>query len=295
MIIVRIRGGLGNQLFQYAFGRNIALRTGAQLKLDTQTYGRGSSNSYRLNCFNIKADIATEAEVRRFVGIVQGGFLGRVRRVWRKHIRIGLPHFKRTVIEEKNMCFDPNICMMNDNVYLDGYWQTEKYFKDIEHTLREELQLVPAPNDWNRILQDKINDTDSVSIHIRRGDYLLPSTYKVHGVCPLEYYRAAVDQLTVEVKQPHFFVFSDDPEWARDNLQFDYPITYIDHNGGDKDYEDLRLMSTCKHHIIANSTFSWWGAWLCSNTEKIVISPKKWFNHSPNDSKDLIPETWRRI
>ena len=111
----------------------------------------------------------------------------------------------------------------------------------------------------------------------------------------MDYYEAAVRELTAVVKQPHFFVFSDDLEWVRRNLRLDYPVAYMDHNGEDRDYEDLRLMSACKHHIIANSSFSWWGAWLCADPGQIVIAPKKWFNKSPSDTRDLIPDSWRRI
>ena len=141
-----------------------------------------------------------------------------------------------------------------------------------------------------------IRACESVSVHIRRGDYLSnPAFYRFHGVCAVEYYEAAVGHLAGAVENPCFFLFSDDLDWARRNLRLDYPVTYVDHNGEDKDYEDLRLMSQCKHHIIANSSFSWWAAWLCANPGKIVIAPRKWFNDPNIDTADIIPASWRRI
>ncbi|MHB9035613.1 MAG: alpha-1,2-fucosyltransferase [Armatimonadota bacterium] len=295
MIIVRLKGGLGNQLFQYAIGRRIALSNDAQLKLDISTYRLGCSRPYRLGYFNINAEIASEDEMKGFLGVTQRGLLGRVRRVVRRHIRSRAPYHKRPLVEEKSPCFDPDVLQVSDNSYLDGYWQTEKYFQDIEQTLREDFELEHAPDDTNRMMLERVNDVTSVSLHIRRGDYLSPHTYEVHGVCSLEYYESAVRELASEVQQPHFFVFSDDPEWVKRNLRLDYPTVYVDHNGEAGDYEDLRLMSSCKHHIIANSTFSWWGAWLCANLDKIIIAPRKWFNSSAIDTRDLIPASWRRI
>ena len=135
-----------------------------------------------------------------------------------------------------------------------------------------------------------------MSIHVRRGDYVSDAiTQEIHGLSPLEYYAAAIQHIAHVAVQPHFFVFSDDPSWVRQNLHIDYPTTYVEHNTADRNYEDLRLMSLCRHHIIANSTFSWWGAWLGSNRAKMVIAPKRWFNTPDKDTRDLIPRSWIQL
>ena len=133
-------------------------------------------------------------------------------------------------------------------------------------------------------------------MHIRRGDYVSnPTTNKLHGTCSLEYYHNAVDIIAAKVSNPHFFIFSDDHEWARNNFKIDYPLTFVAHNNAGKNYEDMRLMSLCKHHIIANSSFSWWGAWLGSNPKKIVCAPRGWFKDKSLNTNDIIPSDWSRI
>ncbi|MBT9150861.1 MAG: O-antigen biosynthesis glycosyltransferase WbnK [candidate division WS2 bacterium] len=135
-----------------------------------------------------------------------------------------------------------------------------------------------------------------MSLHIRRGDYVFNlHTNQFHGTCDLDYYFRCVEYLTTKVKNPHFFIFSDEPEWARNNLKLSYPTTLVDHNEADKNYEDLRLMSQCKYHIIANSTFSWWGAWLSQNPEKIVFAPKRWLKSDDYNPKDLMPDKWIKV
>lgn len=207
-----------------------------------------------------------------------------------------MPYFRRSVFKQRFRHFDPNIFKSSRSVYLVGYWQSEKYFKNIEEILRSELTIKHNQGPDNQAMSCLINQTESVSLHIRRGDYVSnPISYQAHGICSLDYYRAAVETLTKTVKQPHFFIFSDDIEWAQENLKLDHPLTNVSNNGEVQDYEDLRLISHCKHHIIANSSFSWWGAWLCSHSQKIVIAPKKWFNNPKLNTRDLIPNEWYRI
>ena len=136
----------------------------------------------------------------------------------------------------------------------------------------------------------------SVCIHIRRGDYVEDIiTNQFHGVCNLDYYYRSIEYIASKIKNPYFFVFSDDPLWVKQNLILKYPCDYIDQNFGKKDYEDMRVISKCKHNIIANSSFSWWGAWLNINPNKIVIAPKNWFKSKAINTKDLIPESWFKI
>jgi hypothetical protein len=182
-----------------------------------------------------------------------------------------------------------------DGVYLDGFWQSEKYFLDIEPTLRKEFSLRKAASPRSLDLANQISSSNAVGLHVRRGDYLSQDKMEFHGVCSLDYYIAAVSIISSKIPAPHFFVFSDDPEWAVENLRLSYLTTFVRDADGNKPYEHIWAMSLCKHHIIANSSFSWWGAWLSVNPEKIVIAPKQWFRLQTLDSKDIVPERWMRI
>jgi hypothetical protein len=142
----------------------------------------------------------------------------------------------------------------------------------------------------------RIAGCNAVSLHVRRGDYVSnPDSSRVHGLCGADYHQAAVRRIAEVVPQPHLFVFSDDPQWAAGNLHLDHPATIVTGNDTRRDYEDLHLMSLCKHHIVANSSFSWWGAWLDTNPDKIVIAPERWFAHEQHDTRDLLPPTWQVI
>jgi len=152
------------------------------------------------------------------------------------------------------------------------------------------------PDNVNFQTAERISAVNAVCVHIRRGDYVSnPTTNQFHGNCSLEYYRPAMGIMALKVEDPNYFIFSDDPEWASDSLKGASSMTTVDHNKADRNYEDLRLMSLCKHHIIANSTFSWWGAWLCKYTGKIVIAPRRWFRDELLNTSDLIPTGWKRI
>ena len=197
---------------------------------------------------------------------------------------------------EKHFQFDPEAYRAPDQSYLVGYWQSEKYFSDIEHIIREEFSFKDEPDDMNKKILRQIRGANAVSVHIRRGDYVTdPGTAKVHGTCPPDYYRQALALIERKIPAPHFFIFSDDIAWVRQNLKSRSPAFFVDHNQQRQDYEDLRLMSGCRHHIIANSTFSWWGAWLAANPNKIVIAPKKWFNDPTVSTHHLIPPSWVKL
>jgi hypothetical protein len=292
MVIVRLSGGLGNQLFQYATGRALAYRNGVPLKLDISQFQKYSPREYGLDPFNITAAIATEADVASVIASPGKGILVKATAL----IEECLPYYRRSVLKERHFHFDPKIWRAPKKVYLKGYWQSEKYFKDIAEILRNELTLKDASVSLNEATARLVNQSESVSLHIRRGDYVTnPGAHEVHGICSLDYYHAAIEVLTARIYQPRFFVFSDDLEWVRSNLRLKYPVTYVSQNGAQKDYEDLRLMSQCKHHIIANSSFSWWGAWLCAYARKIVIAPEQWFNNAVYQTKDLIPAAWIQV
>lgn len=283
MIITKLIGGLGNQMFQYAAGRSLAHANNTQLKLDISGYNNQKGitpRSYMLDIFNIQSNYANKTEIYKFRG---NNILLRI--------------FKMNpYIMEKQFYFDPKIHIVKDNSYLDGYWHSEKYFKNIEQIIRQEFTYINKPDKTNKELIKQIDSCNSVSVHVRLGDYVEDEkTNQFHGVCRLDYYKAAITHEARQVKSPHFFVFSDDPGWCKANLHLKYPTTYVTNNHGGKDYEDMRLMSECKHNIIANSSFSWWAAWLNQYPDKTVIAPKKWFNDKSINTRDLIPKSWIKI
>jgi len=293
MVIVRLQGGLGNQMFQYAAGRRLAHARRTTLKLDISSYTAENNRYYSLGCFNIEQQFATTDEIRR----LKGYSASRLRRVAFRFGQRMKPYYQRSVIaERRQFAFNSGILDAPRDVYLVGYWQNENYFSDIEHIIRREFTVKPEPDRKTRKIRQMIESTDSVALHIRRGDYVTnPRHFKRHGVCSLDYYNACVGLLARQCTSPHFFVFSDEPEWAMQNLQLHYPCTIVTHNGTERDYEDLRLMSLCKHFVIANSTFSWWGAWLSTNKDKVVFAPRRWFSAYDHQTGDPIPPHWHKV
>lgn len=289
MIITRLLGGLGNQMFQYAAGRRLAHVLGVDLKLDISGFENYNLRRYSLGNFNVQENFASAEEIAAS-RIFKRGIVERVL----AKVLCRQP----TYITERHSHFDPDILNLPDDVYLKGYWQSEKYFADIAEIIRREFTVKFPQTGKNKELAEMIASRESVSLHVRRGDYVSnPKINREYGACEPDYYLRCVEQLTQTVKNPHFFVFSDDSEWSRDNLKQTCPATFVDHNKADKNYEDLRLMSQCKHHIIANSSFSWWGAWLNPKKDKIVFAPKQWFNKEQFAFRridDLLPATWIR-
>ena len=291
MIITKLIGGLGNQMFQYAAGRRVSYVNNTSLKLDIAGYKNQvgiTPRKYMLHIFNIQENFASKDEIRKLKK--ENNFIQKVLK------KIHLAFTIKSYVREKGHGFDPNILKMSDNSYMEGYWGSEKYFKDIEDIIRKDFTFKDKPDEVNQQMIIRIRNCDSVSIHIRRGDYVNDKkTNQFHGVCGLDYYFRAIALVVKKIRSPHFFIFSDDPQWAKQNLHLKFPCVYVDHNIGKKDYEDMRLMSYCQHNIIANSSFSWWGAWLNKNKDKIVIAPKKWFQDPSINTKDLIPSSWAKI
>ena len=262
MIIIKLRGGLGNQLFQYGLGRNLALEHKTDLKLDIEWFTDIPDRQFELNNFTSVAKIATPLEIRK----LRNSFSKRAKNILK-------PYNQRTVVKERFFHFDPAILEVGPDVYLDGYWQSAKYFTKSAPLIQKELTVKIDPIGRNRLLLSQIQNTKAVSLHVRRGDYVANShTNQFHGTCSLEYYRAAVSFIAYKLKQPHFYIFSDDPLWTKKNLKLKYPTTYVTHNSN-APCEDLRLMSHCQHFIIANSTFSWWAAWLGETNNSIIVAP----------------------
>lgn len=290
MIIVKLKGGLGNQLFQYIVGRALAEIHKTELKLDISLFENYEFHDYSLKPFNIQENIASSDEIESF----KSRKLNVVQRLINKFLPNGLK-FVPGYVTEKHFDFDSQILKLKNDVYLEGYWQSEKYFADIGEIVRREFTIKTLPEGKNKEVKESILSSESVSLHVRRGTYLLPQFNSVLEPCPLVYYEKCVNYISGIVDKPHFFIFSDDSEWVRENLILPYQTTYVDFNDGKSDFEDLRLMSLCKHNIIANSTFSWWGAWLNSNSKKIVLAPAKWFRDSKRTTKDLFLKSWVKV
>lgn len=296
MIIVKATGGLGNQLFQYALGRHLSLLNNDALTTEANYY-INSSFVYSLGSFNTHAKIAKEEDYLNagLLSINDTSLYGRIKRKIFRITESLKPIHKKKFIIEPDFSFNPEVLNIKNSCYLSGVWQSEKYFKDIGDIIRKEITLKNESSSETKNWIAKIAESNSVSIHIRRGDYVdNPRINQFHGVCTIKYYTDAIKHISQSINNPVFYVFSNDIEWAKENIKVPCPIFFV----SDRiipDYEELIIMSNCKHNIIANSSFSWWGAWLNPNLGKIVIAPQKWFASSNADTKDLIPETWVRM
>jgi hypothetical protein len=297
MVIVRLIGGLANQMFPYAVGRSLAHRLGTELKLDITGFAvyRQKINlaprSYGLDAFSIQETFATTEEIES----LKIGRRSLRSRAGKMLFGISTPP-PATYVKEKQFEFDPEILQLTGDVYLDGNWNSYRYFEDIEETIRSEFTFKHPQSGKNLDLFKMIAATESVSLHIRRGDFVSnPKVNALYGTCDLDYYQRCVEDLAKRVEEPHFFIFSDEPEWVRGNLHLPFAMTIIDHNGPDQAHEDLRLMSQCRHHILANSGFSWWGAWLDRRQDKLVYVPREWFKSSRYDTDTLLPSLWLRM
>ena len=294
MIITKLMGGLGNQLFQYAAGRRLAQVRGAELKLDITGFTNPNYRTkrhYELAPFNVTQSLASEEDITRLTRPYYGPLPRLINRITRKKERPPVSYIK-----EMHYHFDPNILDLPDDVYLEGYWQSARYFDDIAELIRKEVTVRDSLVGRNSNLAQEISSCPAVSLHVRRGDYVHNEiTHHTHGICDLDYYSQAVAFIASRVNNPVFFIFSDDPAWVHEHLRLSYSVRIVDHNGPEHGYEDMRLMSLCHHHIIANSSFSWWGAWLNPSKRKIVIAPKRWFNNYDADTSDLYPDSWVRL
>ena len=292
-VITRLNGGLGNQLFQYAAGFALAERLAVPLKMDLSVFATYPLRRFELDKFQISAAAATPEDI--------AGYVVNPRR-WQRYagrlaVNLGLGTNK-IVFRENQYPYNRAFARIRRPMYLDGYWQSEKYFHGVATKLRGELTLIKPLGEASSNVLAKILACPAISLHIRRGDYVSnPAAAEVFRCCSLDYYAAAVDYLAAQVADPHFFVFSDDPQWARENLKIAYPVQFVEANGPDRGVEDMWLMKSCRHHIIANSSFSWWAAWLNDTPGKVVVAPWAWFlkEKRNRDTGDLIPAQWLRL
>lgn len=298
LVIARIKGGLGNQLFSYSAARRLALVNGAELVLDTLS-GFARDHDYRrvyqLGHFNIQAPLASPWQrMEPFP---------RLRRYLLRYAGRKQEFSHRRLIEQEGMDFDPRLLALRPSgtVYLDGYWQSERYFKDVEETIRDDLRIKPPNDRHNLATATRMRDVVSVAVHVRFFE--APGDTRVGHAeannAPAEYYQRAIAQVESFAPGAHYFLFSDDPSSAVRRIALPPSrCTVIDHNRGDEHaYADLWLMSQCLHHVIANSTFSWWGAWLAQRPGKHVIAPgfemrhgKAWWGFD-----GLLPDEWTKL
>ncbi len=301
MIIARLKGGLGNQMFIYALGRHLSIKNNTKLWLDATYLKLNNIRHNELKYFNIPT---------KEIPIPFGLLI--LPRIFFKVVRILSKKLKRDSLHpvQKDYYFDKSV--LEKNVFvLDYYWLGEDYFKDIGNIIRKDFVLKDKPNKKNREMLEKINNSNSVCIHVRRGDLVKKERGKEAGrIYSSKYYRDAIKLIARKVKNPHFFVFSDGLQWAKNNLKTGFPTTYVGINSPREGYKDLNLMKHCKHFILANSTFSWWAAWLSENKDKIITAPKPWFaplrkGEKPKNTKskwlyirdegDIVPKEWIRI
>ena len=293
MIISNLIGGLGNQLFQYATGLAAARRTGTELRIAIDMF-----EDYQLHqgfeltrVFAVAPIAANAAEMRVCLG------------PWRsKQARRLLGRFRPgtlregSVVVQPTVTYWPGIREVGPMTYLQGYWQSERFFDDAVEEVRTALHFRSPPSEANVHWIRRIESCNSVGLHVRRGDYITNGKNRsIYAVCPPEYYRGAVDHVLQRHPDARFFIFSDEPGWARQLFDDQSGIMeVVDHNRGSESYNDLRLMSRCRHNIIANSTFSWWAAWLLERPGKLIVAPQRWLR-SPGLDADMIPARWTRI
>jgi len=294
MIITKIQGGLGNQMFQYACGHALSLKTKNKLVLDTTWFKQHSIDTRReflLSIFKTSINLAENWQIEIFNQFFKKPFTS-LSDKWQKKVlkKVGLIR-----ILEPGSHQTININTFGaKHILLNGFWQTEEYFKKYEKQIRRDFSFMSPPKSDIKFWLNKINHTNSISIHIRREDYANnPKTRAYHGLLSLKYYSSAIKLIKTKVCKPVFFVFSDDLQWVKKNFKISNKFFYVDHEN--QDWEDLRLMSHCQHNIIANSSFSWWGAWLNKNKRKIVIAPANWYASKSIDSSKITPQSWLKI
>lgn len=286
LIILQLIGGLGNQMFQYAFAKAL-FNHGYDIKLDISAFETYHLHGgFGLDHYDISIPIASKEEVAP----CKMNFFTKLKR------KLKIPNKK--ILEEKTLRFQNDLLSPPDSTYIHGYFQSEKYFKEIRADIIQDFTLTTPLSLYSESIKEKVQGSiNSASIHIRRGDYVSNAhANNTHGTCSLAYYQQSITLLDSKFDNIHFFIFSDDIEWVKNNLLVKN-CTYIENDSSRIPHEDIYLMSLCQHNIIANSSFSWWGAWLNTNNHKIIIAPKIWFKHPKMQiqTSDIVPEDWLRL
>lgn len=285
--IVKIMGGLGNQMFQYAFYKSMK-NFDVNTKYDLSLFEKiQMHNGFELDkIFEIENSIANSKDLRLFY---------RGNNKYINKILYAIQFNKYQEYIQRDYSYLPEVYNLRNTMFI-GYWQSEKYFHTVKEELLKDFRFKNTLDAKNKDLRSYIDETESVSLHIRRGDYYSDKNAReLNGdICTKDYYLKAVNEINNRIKNPTFFIFSDDFYWVKSTLDFDSYI-FVDWNKSDQSYIDMQLMSNCKHNIIANSSFSWWGAYLNANIDKYVISPNKWFNHVEYNIDDIILPDWIQI
>lgn len=290
---VSVYGGLGNQMFQYALSFALT-KKGIKTGISISRFFISFHHNGFLLCKAFKIKLGFPNNFLNFIldkceilykNRIAGSILRRIIPFYHKS-RYNL--YK----EKEEFIFDKDIFNQQNSFFV-GIWQVESYFKDLQEEILKEFTFKEPKDSKNTGLIEKIKETESVSIHIRRGDYLNPEWEKILGVIKgVQYYKNAIKYISRKIKNPVYFVFSDEIDWVKNNLKLTNCV-FVDHNKGKLSYIDMYLMSLCKHNIIANSTFSWWAGWLNSNNDKIVIMPERWINGKSDEG--IFPESWVKI
>lgn len=278
-IVVKLQGGLGNQLFQFAFGQSLSYRINQPVYFDITSYNN-NDRALGLDKFNINLTEASDKIINIFFTIKS--------RLLNKYLQNCLCNKHLVHFEKTHQFYDIPLNLKGNSYYL-GYWQNEDYFSNISLLLKKQITLqakLPESNLLEAIIKD-----NTVAVHFRRGDYLKTNIQKAHGLTPIQYYHQAIKIILDKIPEATFIIFSDDPDWIKSNLRLSCSWIYAGTSNHYTDEETLILMSLCKHQIIANSTYSWWAAWLNSNPEKRVIAPKNWFANGTL-SHSILPDTW---
>lgn len=278
MIISKVSGGLGNQMFQYAIAKSVAIKYKKSFKLDLSDISPNSPFKYRLNMFNIKGVSACQHDINKMKG--KNNFVGKILRKFLGNVLYPFYHK-----EAERTIFDPSV-FSNSDVYLDGYWQNEAYFLDIRASLLDDFSLKSDVSNNAKKYLEPITINNSVSLHVRRGDY---SKHPEIGIMDIEYYKKAVEYICKKIDKPVFYIFSNDINWCESNFTFIENKVFI--NDTENEIDDMFLMKNCSHNIVANSSFSWWAAWLNTNKQKTIISPLKWMAVNPKGHK-WVPDSW---
>lgn len=285
MIVTRLNGGLGNQLFQYAFGRALAIRHGVPLRLDIRDYRHKPQHGLLIQRFNIEGEFLTASNAPAVPDITR-------RTKWQRWLWNFNPTHIRW-IREKPFGFQPKWLKLGKAVYLDGYWQSESFFADAARTILHELTLKAPPSLATQEIAAQMRQSRSVAMHIRRGDYVSdPNVAKIYLPLTLAYYERCLNDWAVDQRNVRVFVFSNDIAWCKKNIRWSQPTTYVDHTTALTAHEDLYLMQQAECCITANSTLSWWGAWLGQRPNHAVYTPAKWFYPNTLNDQHLSCDGW---
>jgi len=296
MIIVKLMGGLGNQMFQYAFGKALSLERKEEVIYDTSFY-----LDKNILADELKSGLCRRLSLYHFnINLKEKPSGSRFKRYWGRcvnniHSRVPiLSKITKSVIFDESypildLSYHPEVWKINaDKIIFIGYWQSEKYFIKYSNDILHDFQILTPQSEKNKDMSEQITNCNSVSLHLRRGDY------SPDIILDVGYYSRAIEYIAKHVDNPVFFIFSDDIQWAKDNIKIPFEVHYMEQNSQAEAYEDMRLISQCKHNITANSSFSWWGAWLNQNSDKIIIAPQNWRIPGCNPS-DIVPESWVKL